>query len=353
MFVQPLALIQNMMKELLQRQFYNVVRWIIIPLIITVMPACNDEDDEDDLIGNWIERSDFEGVPRSDAIVFCIGNCAYVGMGYDGEDRLKDIWEYDVDRNTWLQKADLPGEARNGAVAFATETRGYVGTGYDGINKLGDFWEYDPTTNTWEQKADFGGSARYDAVAFSIDNKGYICSGYDGNYLKDLWQYNPSTDSWEQKVSLGGGKRRDAVAFVINDKGYVCTGIDNGFYENDFWEYDPVEDTWNKKNYISDATEESFDDEYTSITGINKSAFTMNQKGYVVSGGTSSLQEVWEYNPVTDLWEEKTSLEGTGRIDAVGFSVNNRGFITTGRSSSYYFDDIWEFKPDDVYDEYD
>src|SRR4030042_1121939 len=72
--------------------------------------SCDGTEDEVDLVGNWIELSDFEGVPRSDAVAFAIGTKGYVGTGYNAEDeRLKDFWEYDPDQNTWNQNADFPG----------------------------------------------------------------------------------------------------------------------------------------------------------------------------------------------------------------------------------------------------
>jgi len=309
--------------------------------------GCKDEEGNDEeLVGNWMELSDFEGIPRSDAVAFTIGNKAYVGTGFDGDDRLNDFWEYDPQLNNWTRKADFPGIARSGAVGFGTDTKGYIGTGYDGTNKLKDFWEYDPATDAWTQVADFEGSARYGAVAFAIDNKGYVGTGYDGNSLKDFWQYDPSTNQWNQKISLIGGKRRDAAAFVIDGKGYICTGIDNGVYENDFLEYNPITNEWNKKRSIANLSDDDYDDDYSSIIGVNKAAFSLNGKGYIATGGTSTAEAyVWEYDPSTDLWQEKTSLEASSRVEALGFAIGDLGYVTTGRNSSYYFDDLWGFKP--------
>ena len=334
-----------MLRKLLNNMSWKVYLFAILLLLV---PDCKDKSsDSADLVGNWIKLSDFEGVARSDAVAFTIGDKAYVGTGYDGSERLKDFWEYNPVLNNWTRKADFPGVARNGAVGFGTDTKGYIGTGYDGVNKLNDFWEYDPTTDTWDSIASFGGSARYGAVAFAIDNKGYVGTGYDGNYLKDFWEYDPATNQWSQIISLTGGKRRDAVAFVIDGKGYVCTGIDNGTYEDDFWVYDPTLNTWEKKRYISDKTDENYDDNYTSIIGINKVAFSINGKGYVATGGTGSAETtVWAYDPTPDLWTEKTGLEATGRIEAVGFAIGDLGYITTGRDGSYIFDDLWGFEPD-------
>jgi N-acetylneuraminic acid mutarotase len=324
----------------------NYLTLLITLIMLSTMVGCSEDDSEDELIGNWIELSDFEGVPRSDAVAFTIGNKAYVGTGYDGEDRLTDFWEYDADDNNWMKKADFPGIARNGAVGFGTDSKGYIGTGYDGTDKLNDFWEYDPVEDSWRQVADFGGTARYGAVAFAINNKGYVCTGYDDNALKDLWEYDPATDEWTQKISLSGGKRRDAIAFVIDGKGYICTGVDNGVYEDDFWQYDPDADTWTKKRSIADVSDDDYDDDYSGIKGTNKVAFTINGIGYVATGGAGTTgTTLWQYNPSLDLWEQKTSLEASSRIEAIGFSLGSLGFVATGRNASYYFDDLWGIIP--------
>lgn len=319
----------------------------ILLFSLLLVSGCKKEDSStEDLIGNWIKLSDFEGVPRSDAVAFTIGDKAYVGTGYDGADRLNDFWQYDPELNNWTRKADFPGIARNGAVGFGTDTKGYIGTGYDGVNRLKDFYEYDPLTDTWSQISDFGGTARYGAVAFAINNKGYVGTGDDGNFLKDLWEYDPATNQWTQKISLIGGKRRDAVAFVIDGKGYICTGVDNGAYESDFFEYDPETGRWDTKRSIVNKSDDDYDDDYSGITGTSKVAFSINGKGYIAAGGAGTAgTAVWEYDPTSDLWTQKTSLEASGRSEAVGFSIGDLGYVTTGRNGSYYFDDMWGFQP--------
>ena len=318
----------------------------VFSIFVGLVVACEEEESEEELIGNWYSLSDFEGVPRSDAVAFTIGDKAYLGTGYDGSDRLNDFWEYDPQLNQWTQKANFPGSPRNGAVGFGTDTKGYIGIGYDGTNKLKDFYEYDPISNSWDTIASFAGTARSGAVAFSIDNQGFVGTGDDGNFIKDFWKYDPSTNQWAQIISLEGGKRRDAVAFVIDGKAYVLTGIDNGTYEDDMWEYDPEANDWSQKRYISDRSSEDYDDNYSGIAGTNKVAFSLNGKGYVTTGGRGTIgSSVWEYNPNTDLWVQKTSLEASSRMEAVGFAIGNIGYLTIGRSSSYYFDDLWGFKP--------
>jgi len=320
-------------------------RCILLAIFSVLVFSCK-EDENEELWGNWKRLSDFDGIPRCDAVAFSIGNSGYIGTGYDGDERMSDFWEYNTEKNYWIQKADFPGSARNGAVAFAIGSKGYIGTGYDGINKLNDFYEFDPATNTWKKKADFPGTARYGAVGFALGNNGYIGTGYDNNYLKDFYMYNPQSDIWEKIISISGSKRRDASVFTINNKAYVVSGLDNGSYLNDLHVFDAATGEWTEKRKITDSSTDDYDDDYSNIARISAAGFSVNGKGYLAVGSSSSLlSTTWEYDPATDLWQEKTAFEGTIRTEAVGFGIGKYGYVTTGRSSSYYLDDIWSFDP--------
>lgn len=327
--------------------YKEVKIWLKVLVLIFAVPVFNSCGGGDEtLVGNWVQLSELDGVPRGEAVGFAIGNKGYLGTGFDGDERLNDFWEYDVTKNTWSQMADFPGIARNGATGFSTDTKGYIGTGWDGKNRLNDFYEYDPASNTWTKKADFAGQVRYGAVAMCINNKGYLGTGDNVSYLKDWWEYDPSTDAWTQKTSMGGNKRRYASCFVVNGKGYLLTGFDNGAYPADMWEYTPGSDSWAKKRAISNTSTETYDDKYTSIVGQGKVGFAVNGKGYLATGGQTTGTDVWEYDPATDLWTQKSAFEGSSRSNAIGFAIGNRGYVATGKSSGYYFDDIWAFDPD-------
>ena len=315
---------------------------IFIATLLTgvLFTGCSSDDETEDLVGNWVKRSAFDGPARSSAASFIIDSYAYVVGGYTGDAYIKDVWAYNSTGDYWEQKADFTGVARSASSAFALNNKGYVGLGYDGTNKLKDFYQYDPLLNDWTKKTDFGGSARYSAVGFQVGGKAYFGTGYDGNYLKDFYQYNDATDTWTQVNGFSGNKRRNATAFIINDKAYFGFGVNNGLYQTDFWEFDPSTEVWTRKRDLDD--DEDDHDTYL-LTRSNTSSFAMNGYGYVGCGEGSKT--IWEYNPSTDLWNEKTSLEGSSRTDAIGFAINERGFILLGRSGSSYYDDVWEFKP--------
>lgn len=339
---------------------YNVRHsWVLLAAGCLFASCSKDSDTED--VGNWISRSSLEGVARGEAVSFVIDNKAYIGTGYDGTNRLKDFWYYDQPSNSWTQVADLPGAARSSAVGFAAGGLGFVATGYDGINKLNDLWEYDPAGDAWNPRPAFSGTARYGATAFSIGNKGYITCGYDGNYLKDFYSYDVTTKTWAKEETFGGNKRQDAVAFVINNKAYLVTGSNPNTGQtlsvNDMWMFDPASanaNKWTEMRKISNVNDdEDYDNDY-NIVSSNGAAFVMNNKGYVCTGTKSGLStDVWEYDPLTDVWDQKRSFEGYARSGALGFTLNNRGYIATGNSASLPFEDLWEFDPLAEYDEND
>lgn len=114
-----IVLCDLLIKKLRKMTYKEVKIWIKALVLILAVPffnSCGSSDE--DLIGNWVGLSDFDGIPRTDAVGFSIGNKGYIGTGYDGDERRVDFWEYDITRNTWTQKADLPGVARNGAIGF-------------------------------------------------------------------------------------------------------------------------------------------------------------------------------------------------------------------------------------------
>lgn len=325
-------------------------------LAAMTLASCSSSDDTEKL-GNWVRRADFRGDARKEAVSFVIGDTAYVGTGFGGPDagsKLSTFYKYDPVKDNWEQIATMadPNDpfnnlGRTGASAFAAAGKGYVATGFDSAYRaLKDMWAYDPSTNSWSQKASLPASAeaRYYAVGFSVKDFGYIgtgTTGSSGSYLSDFWKYNPATDSWTPANSLKD-KRRQAVAFVINDSAYVVTGTGTSETSTRMYVYDATNDQWNEKSQIKNATDFSYDDDYTTIARYGAVAFVINNKGYVTTGSSSTT---WEYDPINDRWDEKTAFDASSRTTAVGFTVKGRGFVSTGISSSTNLDDLREFLP--------
>jgi N-acetylneuraminic acid mutarotase len=330
--------------------------WLCLIVIGCIhLQSCESGDDEEDL-GNWSLVGYFEGQPRSGSVSFVINDRPYVGLGYDGDDYFTDFYYYNADQGLWVQVAPFPGVGRERAVAFAIGNKAYVGTGYNrdlDIEELRDFYEYDPETNAWVRISDFAGTARYSSVGFGLNNLGYLGTGYDGNfYRSDFWQYDPDTDIWLEVASFPGGKREEALAVVIGSNVYFCTGRNNGIYTADIWKFDPGNNRWT--DLTPDDDEDYYDDFTAAVRRHDATGFSISGKLFVGTGiaGNGSLDNTfYEFEPVSGEWTKRTSFEGSDRSLAVSFTVNNRAFVTTGQNSSRRWDDVWEFKPDEEYDE--
>lgn len=341
----------------------NAIRVLLASLMFTLpfLQSCDDDDDDDE-VGNWIEAVDFEGQRRAGAVSFTIGNTAFVGLGYDGDDYFNDFYAFNVDNGYWDDVADFPGELRENAVAFSIGDKGYVGLGLNrdlDKEELADFWEYNSATNEWRQLNDFP-SARYSAVAFTIGNTGYVGTGNDGDYyLSDFYAFTPGTETeperWDEIRSYPGGKREDAMAISYNNGGYVFTGRNNGSYRLDMWVYSPEGNVWTELTPEEDDDEDLYDNFVAAVQRHNAVGFVFQDRIFVTTGltGTSTNNTTYEYIPASGEWTEKTSFEGSGRSRAVGFVVGNRIFVTTGQSGSSYWDNMLEFFPDDEYDDED
>ncbi len=337
----------------------NKLLWMLVALLS--LAACT--EDTEYTAGVWYRRSDFDGVARMDASGFTIGHKGYLCGGYRGskKERLKDLWEYNIDNDWWTQCEDMPDEAiaRNAATGFAVGEKGYIVGGYDkdANDYLADCWEYDPATGNWKQMDSFGGGARMYALAFGIGDYGYVGTGYNDNYLKDFYKFDPSANAgsqWTIINGFGGQKRQGGMAFVIDDVAYICGGENNNADVYDFWSFDPSQSNpWKQLRDIKNSSDDDYDDDYTSIVRCYGCAFVIDGKGYIALGQTSgqSLRSnYWIYDPATDLWdgEDLTSFEGSSRVKAVCFSTGERGIIATGgtgTSSSSFYDDTWELKP--------
>jgi N-acetylneuraminic acid mutarotase len=320
------------MKKLFRKGPVTLV--VGLAMAASLFTACG--DDSESTIGNWIQSNTFTAEPRSSSAAFTIDNKGYVGTGYDGDDYMKDFWVFNMQDGSWEQLADFPGEARSSAVAFTINGKGYLGTGYNGTSELSDFYEYNPTTNAWVQIANFGGTARRAAVGFNSAVYGFVGTGFDGsNDKKDFWKYDPATNAWNEIYTFGGNKRREGTTFTIGTNVYVGTGSSNGLTQKDFWVFDTTAETWTRLHDLD------YDDSY-GITRANAVGFAIGSYGYIATGDTNS---VWEYNPSTDTWDNKTNFEGSSRQDAVAIYNGSQAFIALGKYGNSYYDDMWEFKP--------
>lgn len=75
--------------------------------------------------------------------------------------------------------------------------------------------------------------------------------------------------------------------------------------------------------------------------------FSIGNKGYITTGWNGNyLNDVWEYDINNDSWQQKSDFPGEPRRWAISFSLNNKGYIGTGYSNNGVLNDIWEYDPE-------
>ena len=255
----------------------------------------------------------------------------------------------------WVKRIGFDGNGRAGAVSFVIGDSAYVGTGFDGSDRYKDFWVYSPNTESWSQRALMPAAAakRNSAAAFAASGKGYVTTGYDGiNKLQDTWEFNPATNTWAQKANLpdpanssvGSGARYGAVGFGIGTKGYICSGY-TGSHTKDLWEYNPATDSWASKPSMN-----------TSDKRTGAVAFVYNNQAYIVSGTNNGtvVTEMAMYDPATSTWTKKRDIANLSseayddaytsivRGNAAAFVIGTKGYIATGENGANVRN-TWEY----------
>ena len=223
--------------------------------------------------------------------------------------------------------------------------------------------------DSWTRKADFPGPIRRDAYGFAIGNKAYV----GGGGSNDLWEYDPVTDTWNQKNNPPFTSPGWQSGWGIGGYGYVY--IDSA---NEFWQYAPLTDTWTReadlpgiaKHYpasfvignilyvvcgLSDSLY-SYDPASNTWTGLANMpyvfgeavGFSVNNKGYITgmldaSGGLCSPY-VFEYDPAANSWTQKANFPGIARTEGAAFNIENIAYFGVGDSDAGgTFKDWWEY----------
>lgn len=183
-------------------------------------------------------------------------------------------------------------------------------------------------SGNWCRDVDMPGSIkRVNQASFVLNGKAYIVMGSSGpnDYCKDVWQFDPTTHQWTQKGIFPGPFRVGATSFSLNNKGYVCFG-DNALngpaahYFNDLWEYDPNTDIWVEKDTLPGSVRQ-----YAFAFTIGNKAYVGNGK----SGPSGLLPDFYEYNSATEIWIQKGNTPFF-KVASATFSINNEGYVCAG-----------------------
>jgi len=144
---------------------------------------------------------------------------------------------------------------------------------------------------------------------------------------------------WIRKSDLNGVARAQACSFTIGNYGYICCGTTGKTtLQKDVWKYNIEDNYWTQCASLPDG----------AAARIDAAGFALNGKGYITTGAIRDdpyyLADTWEYDPTADSWMQKDDFAGGKRYGAIAFSIGSYGYVGTGYDDNY-LKDIYRFDP--------
>ena len=204
-------------------------------------------------------------------------------------------------------------------------------THLDAFHLLKDHWRYDPIQDRWHPLEYHPLIGRFGPVAFGGNGKGYLLTGVTlgivaWDPVPGMLEYDIAADHWQELSLPVTLERSGGSGFWIGGKGYLAFGN----FQNDLWEFDPGSGNWSQKSSLPAA----------GRSGAR--AVVMNNKAYLIGGDTTSnhldgmISEVWEYDPNWDSWEQRSSYPGSLGHSVI--AIDGKAYLSSN-------DEMWEYDP--------
>lgn len=148
-------------------------------------------------------------------------------------------------------------------------------------------------------------------------------------------------DYWVQLDSVNGAPKSACASFTAYGDGYIVSGLDYYGFGRKMYSYNVLQNDWDNELSIGG-------DDGGGLSRGSACAFSINNKGYITTGqgdNTNYLNDTWEYDPVADIWTQKANFPGTARRGAVAFVIDNIAYIGTGEDASGMQNDFYKYDP--------
>lgn len=150
------------------------------------------------------------------------------------------------------------------------------------------------------------------------------------------------SEEWDQRADFGGIPRHRTTMITIGNCIYAGLGHYNGAGINvllgDWWEFDPATNAWTQKA------------DYMGGPCYHAAGFTIDNFGYVGTGrisplGNTLVTDFYRYDPQTNTWFQIADFPGTARRGACAFVANGYGYVGTGETNMGRASDFYRYNP--------
>eukprot|EP01080_Neovahlkampfia_damariscottae_P005065 gene5065-8665_t len=230
----------------------------------------------------------------------------YIFGGYDGTDRLNDLYSFDTIGCIWReltfkQIGNIPSK-REGHTCNRLENRMYIIGGYDG-DYCSDIYELNLNNLIWNKiktKGNFEG--RYYSSSVLYNNTIYLFGGKrNKNFFKGIKILNLENKEWNNLKTIGiePSPRYFSQTILRNDQLYVFGGF-NGNALNDFHCLNLNSFQWREIKILNYLSPEKRSGHQCCI---------LNDKLYLFGGLTSisSTNSFFSFNFQNEKWDRITS----------------------------------------------
>ncbi len=187
---------------------------------------------------------------------------------------------------------------------------------------------------TWTQLSSIPGPGRHHACSFVLGDSAYVATG---SGLADFYKYDIYADTWTQLPDFPGGGRNFAIGFAINGKGYISCGFNGSSANMEIWEFDPASGGWTQKT------------SGPAIGRVHPAFSVVGDRVYIgqgqQDGNFADLDDWYEYNATTDTWTQKTDFMSL-RHHGAGATVGNVIYVGTGHHLDTMHDDWYAYNAD-------
>lgn len=280
-----------------------------------------------------------------------VKGCLYIYGGYDGDERLSDLYQFSFTTSKWTQVStdgtNTPS-GRDRHIVVSHDDKIYICAGYDGNRRVNDFWQFDTETETWSLVDALIGqppTPRHSHSGVVHDGSMYVFAGYDGNYRSDLHQYTFAQRRWSSVPVKGtipkARYRTSAVAY--KNLMLVVGGHDGAKHLNDFYQFNFNTLEWSLVEVADQGPPPSSRDSHSAVIA--------GDSMYLFGGSTGSARnDLYSFSLTTNQWHQWSPVPGQSsdlpcpRFCHICEVHDNSLYVFGGYDGQRRLNDFWQFQ---------